>query len=189
MKKMMWSGVVVAALAIGVSLPAVAQMPELVQVGAQVKDDLFAGTEKFSQGASGVTEVNLDPRMLGMLGNKTGNSLANRMEFMVVHSYEYEKPGMYKMEDLEAYRKKLMDGSWNCFIHARDKDESTDICQKTSADGVSHEMVIMTAAPKELTFVHLKGKMTLDDLRKVGGGLTGTYSSGDSSGSGKSSSK
>ena len=44
----------------------------------QVKDDLFAGTEKFAQGASDVTEVNLDKSMLGMV---RGNSeLAHKME-------------------------------------------------------------------------------------------------------------
>ena len=137
----------------------------------QVKDDLFAGTEQFSKNASDVTEINLDPRMLGMLGKNTSKDLANKLEFIVVHSYEYDKPGMYKIEDVEAYRKRLMDGSWNCFIHTRDKDGTTDMCQRTSADNETHELVIMTAEPKELAFIHLKGKMTLDDLRKFGGGL------------------
>ena len=150
-----------------------AQMMVAVATGveAQVKDDLFAGTEKFAQGASDVTEVNLDPKMLGMLGKNTSGNLARKMEFIVVHSYSYEKPGMYKPEDLEAYRKKLMDGSWVCFIHTRDKEGSTDICQKTAADNETHEMVIMTAEPKELTFVHLRGRMTIDDLRNMGGAI------------------
>jgi len=151
--------------------------------GFQVKDDLFAGTEQFAKGASDVTEVNLDPKMLGMLGKSTGNDLAHKMEFLVVHSYSYDKPGMYKMEDVEAYRKKLMDGSWNCFIHSRDKDGSTDICQRTAADNETHEMVIMTAEPKELTFVHLKGRMTIDDLRKMGGSMGVSSSSSSSSSS------
>jgi hypothetical protein len=135
----------------------------------QVKDDLFAGTEKFATGASDVTEVNLDPKMLGMLGKGTSADLARKMDFFVVHSYTYDKPGMYKSEDLEIFRKRLVDGNWNCFIHTRDKSGSTDICQRTGADNETHEMVIMTAEPTELTFVHLRGKMTLDDLRKMGG--------------------
>jgi hypothetical protein len=191
MKTMKWSGLAAAVLMVGMSAPLQAQSGAhfvLSMIGGQVKDDLFAGTQQFEKGASGVTEVNLDPKMLGMLGPKTGNDLAGKMEFIVVHSYEYDKPGMYKMEDLEAYRKKLMDGSWNCFIHSRDKDGSTDICQRTSPDNVSHEMVIMTAEPKELTFVHLKGRMTVDDLRKYGNGLSGTYSSGTGSSSGSGSS-
>jgi hypothetical protein len=187
MKTMMWSGLVAGVMLLGASAPVMAQEPSFVTVGAQVKDDLCAGTEKFAEGASDVTEVNLDPRMLGMLGKKTSNDLAGKMEFIVVHSYEYDKPGMYKMEDVMAYRKKLMDGSWNCFIHSRDKDGATDICSKSSDDGKTNELVIMTAEPKELSFVHIKGHMTLDDLRKAGGSFGA--GAGSSSGSGSSSSK
>ena len=80
---------------------------------AQVKDDLFAGTEKFAKGASDVTEINLDPKMMGMVPGGTGD-LAHKMKFMVIHTYEYPKAGMYNEEDVEAYRKKLQDGTWNC---------------------------------------------------------------------------
>src|SRR5947209_498720 len=84
----------------------------------QVKDDLFAGTEKFAQGAKEVTEVNLDKNMLGMVSHgKHGEDIAGKMDFIVVHTYEYEKPGMYRQEDVDQFRRKLTDGSWNCFIH------------------------------------------------------------------------
>jgi Domain of unknown function (DUF4252) len=137
---------------------------------AQVKDDLFAGTEKFAQGASDVTEINLDPKMMGMVGDKKGGSdLARKMNFMVIHTYTYDKPGMYRMEDVEAYRKKLEDGTWSCSVHVRDKSGTTDICSRTAADHESCEMVILTAEPKELTFIHMSGNMSLDDLGKMGG--------------------
>ena len=191
MKKLLGCAVLVAVMA-GGCVPGKAQSAKdvlfMAMGGFQVKDDLFAGTEQFAKGASDVTEVNLDPKMLGMLGKNTGNDLAHKMQFLVVHSYSYDKVGMYKMEDVEAYRKKLMDGSWNCFIRSRDKDGSTDICQRTAADNETHEMVIMTAEPKELTFVHLKGRMTIDDLRKMGGSMGVSSSSSSSSSSGSSSS-
>jgi hypothetical protein len=149
----------------------------LVSMGeaGQVKDDLFAGTEKFAQGASDVTDVNLDKNMLGWVGKGkgegkgSGSDLAHKMEFVVVHSYTYDKPGMYRMEDVEVFRKKLTDGSWNCFVHTRDKDGTTDICSRGAENGESNELVVMTAEPKELTFVHLKGHgISLDDLGKTG---------------------
>jgi hypothetical protein len=142
---------------------------------AQVKDDLFAGTEKFAQGASDVTEINLDPKMMGMIpGSKGGGSdMARKMKFMVIHTYTYDKPGMYRMEDVEAYRKKLTDGTWSCSIHVREKDGSTDICSRTSTDHESSEMVILTAEPKELTFIHMSGNMSLDELGKMGKGKGG----------------
>jgi len=162
----------VAALAVVYPRPVKAQMTltSAVAEGPQVKDELFAGTEKFAQGASDVTEVNLDRNMLGMVG-KGKDGLAGKMDFVVVHSYTYDKPGMYRQEDVDAYRKKLTDGSWSCFVHTRDKDGATDICQRTMPDNETHEMVIMTSEPKELTFVHLRGRMSLDDLGKMGGSM------------------
>ena len=63
--------------------------------GAQVKDDLFAGTEKFATGATDVTEINLDPKMMGMVsgGKGEGSGLARKMKFMVIHTYTYDKAG------------------------------------------------------------------------------------------------
>ena len=136
---------------------------------AQVKDDLFAGTEKFAKGASDVTEVNLDPKMMGMLPADSGAAgLAKKMKFMVIHTYTYDKPGMYNMEDVEAYRKKLADGTWTCAIHIKDKSGTTDICSRVARDHESSEMVILTAEPKELTFIHMSGNMSLEELQKMG---------------------
>jgi hypothetical protein len=80
---------------------------------------------------------------------------------------------MYRMEDIEAFRKKLTDGSWNCFIHTRDKDGSTDICSRSGDHGGANELVIMTTEAKELTFIHLSGRMSPGDLVKMGGGMSG----------------
>ena len=81
-----------------------------VTVG-QAKDDLLAGTEKFAQGASKVTEINLDPSTMGMVGGGHGPhaDLANKLNLMVIHTYGYDKPGMFRQEDVDAFRKKLQD--------------------------------------------------------------------------------
>jgi hypothetical protein len=133
---------------------------------APVKDDLFAGAEKFAQGASDVTELNLDPNTIGMVGHGHGRDadMARKMNFMVIHTYKYDKPGMYSMDDFDAFRKRLTDGSWTCPIHTRSKTESTDICSRTLADHETNEMVILTAEPRELTFIHMSGKMSLGEL-------------------------
>jgi len=133
-------------------------------------DDLFAGSEKFAQGASESTELNLDPETMGMVGSKHKNGeLAKKMRKMVIRSYTYDKPGMYKMEDIEVYRKKLEDGSWKCSVRVRDRNESTDICSRLGADHETREMVIITAEPKEVTFIQMSGQMSMDDLGKLGG--------------------
>ncbi|HSY36976.1 MAG TPA: DUF4252 domain-containing protein [Acidobacteriaceae bacterium] len=150
----------------------------MVSVGdPQVKDELFDGTEKFAKGASDVTSVNLGPDMLGMVSGKHGGDMARKLNFMVVRTYEYPRPGMYNMADVDAYRQKLKTGNWNCFIHTSESKtgESTDICNRALPNGEGNEMVILTVEPKELTFIHMSGKGSLADLGKMGkmGGFGG----------------
>jgi hypothetical protein len=173
----------VLAMAMAASPMALAQQAEVADPGATIqatevsqpagkpaKDDLFAGTEKFAKGAKDVSEVTLDPSMMGMIpGGNGGGALARKMYFIVIRSYEYDKPGMYKMEDVEVYRKKLDDGSWSCSIRVRDKDGTTDICSRQTADHKGSEMVIIAAEPKELTFIHMSGNVSFADLAKMGG--------------------
>ncbi len=152
--------------AVMVMMCGMAQAQQMLPVSApQVKDDLFAGTEKFSAGASNVTELNMDPNMLAMVGNNS--ETAKKMDFVVVHSYEYDKPGMYNADDVEAFRKKLADGSWSCFLHVSEAKtgEKTDMCVRQS--GETNELVLLAAEPKELTFIHLKGRMSLADLERM----------------------
>jgi hypothetical protein len=142
-----------------------------VKVAYQVKDDLFAGAEKFAQGASEVTEISLDPTTMGLVGMNHGKDgeEARKMKSMSIHTYKYDKPGMYRMEDVDAYRKKLEDGSWHCAIHVRTTTGSSDICSRTGADKETNEMVILTAEPQKLTFIHMSGKMSLDELNDMSG--------------------
>ncbi len=147
----------------------------LAMGGLQQKDELFAGTEKFAQGAKSTTEVNLDKNMLGMVGkfgdegsDKSGTELAKKMEFVIVRSYEYAAPGLYKMSDVEEFRKRLEDGGWSHIVKERSVDESTDVCVKVDANGQFSELVVISAERTELTFVHLKGHMSMDELTRVG---------------------
>jgi len=116
----------------------------------QVKDDLFAGADKFSHGASSSTEVNLDSKMLGMAskfgGNDKDSDLVKKLEFVIV----------------------LETGGWSHVVKVREAKESTDVCVKLDADGQFSELVVIAAEPQELTFVHLKGHMSLDQLMKAG---------------------
>ncbi len=124
------------------------------QTSTPVKDDLFSGTEIFAKGASDVTEITMDPDTLGLVGGKDGRR-AHNMILNVVRTYEYDKPGMYRIEDVDAFRNKLNTGDWHCSIHTRDlkNGESTDVCSKRRADGLA-ETAIITVEPKELTFIH-----------------------------------
>jgi hypothetical protein len=141
----------------------------------QQKDDLFAGTDKFAQGAKSTTEVNLDKNMLAMVGkfgddgeDKSGSEMAKKMDFVIVHEYEYASAGQYKMADVEEFRKRLEDGGWSHIVKERSANESTDVCVKVDQNGQVSELVVITAEPTELTFVHLKGHMSMEDLTRMG---------------------
>jgi hypothetical protein len=124
------------------------------QTSAPAKDDLFSGTEIFAKGATDVTEITMDPDTLGLVNGKDGKR-AHNMILNVVRTYEYDKPGMYRIEDVDAFRNKLNTGDWHCSIHTRDlkNGESTDVCSKRRTDDLS-ETAIITVEPKELTFIH-----------------------------------
>lgn len=146
----------------------------------QVKDELLEGAERFAKDAIDVSEVNLDAKALGLVGGNTPEmaEMARKMDFVVVRDYTYDKPGMYRAEDVEAFRKRLLDGPWSCIVHTKDKSGTTDICTRQSTDHETNELVIISAEIKELTFVHIKGRMALADLGKMrgmmGGGAAGT---------------
>lgn len=136
----------------------------------QVKDDLFSGAEKFAANAKQSSEVNLDKNMLAFAGNagKDKDDLMNKMDFVVIHSYEYAKAGDYKMADVEEFFKRLDAAGFSHIVKERSATSSTDVSIKSDSEGQISELVVIDAEPKELTFVHLKGHMNMNDMMKAG---------------------
>jgi hypothetical protein len=151
-----------------------AAMPAWTQtaVAPLVKDDLFAGTEKFEKNAVKVTEVTMDPQSLGMVDGKDKDK-ARGMKLNVTREYKYDKPGMYNMADVDAYRSKLNTGDWYCSVRIRDLKEgkSTDVCKKRRSDDLV-ESAIITVEPLKLTFIHTIG------AKGSWGGSYGPYTGG-----------
>ena len=135
-----------------------------------VKDEIFAGVEKFSKGASDVTDINLGPEELSMLGGSAASGLAGKVKFVIVHDYTFPQAGMYKMEDIDSLRQKLESGDWKCILHDVEPDhgEVTDICLRPAADHNGTEFALIDAEPKELTFIDASGNVSLSDLSKLG---------------------
>jgi hypothetical protein len=148
----------------GVLLGAVICSAAMAQGTPAVKDDLFEGTQIFEKGASEVTEISMDPKSLGMVGGRAHNMILN-----VVKTYEYDQPGLYKMEDVEVYRKKVSTGDWFCSVHTRDLKHggSTDICSKRRTDDLE-EKAIISVEPKELTFIHTITKRGANEHGELG---------------------
>ena len=131
-----------------------AQGAATAQNVAKAKDDLFAGTEVFEKNATDVTEITMDPDSLAMVNGKDKDKAHNTV-LQTVRTYEYDKPGMYNMADVDKFREKLNTGDWHCSVHERHlkSGESTDICEKRRTDDL-FESAIITVEPKELTFIH-----------------------------------
>jgi len=146
-----------------------AMQVKYVAAGAPVKDDLFAGFEKFAQGASAVTEINLDPTTMQILGANRGPNaeLARKLSLVAIRSYSYDKPGIYRVEDVDAFRKKLEDGSWSCSVHVRNQNSSSDICSRSTGDHETNEMVILSIRPQKISLIHMSGKLSLRDLMEL----------------------
>ncbi|HWZ52016.1 MAG TPA: DUF4252 domain-containing protein [Granulicella sp.] len=178
LQKRIERGVLAGVLMVGLGAPA---------MGApQVPDTLFAGAERFAKGAKSTTEVNLDKSMLAMAGKfmqdsgKEGGKekdkakdkaadLAGKMDFVIVRSYEYASPGQYKRADLDEFQHRLDADGWSHIVKERSETESTDVCVKTDSEGQFSELVVISAEPLELTFVHLKGHMSMQELTRMGG--------------------
>ena len=124
------------------------------QSGSNTKDDLFAGTEVFEKNAVDVTEITMDPDALAMVNGKDKDK-AHDTVLQTVRTYEYDKPGMYNMADVDKIRERLNTGDWHCSVRERHikSGESTDICEKRRTDDL-HESAIIEVEPKELTFIH-----------------------------------
>ena len=88
---------------------------------------------------------------MAMMGRNygPGADMTKKMKLMVVRSYAYDKPGMYRMEDVEAYVKKLEDGSWSCPIVSREKEKEFE---KLSGMGA---IPFATAHPERTVFAIL----------------------------------
>ncbi len=138
---------------------------------AQNTDPLFSGVDQFSRNSTNTTDVDLDKSTLALAGmSKQDAGMAKKMDYVSVHTFEYPKEGDYNPGDVAKIRKRLDKGGWKHLVHETSPTESTDVCVKTGDEGQMNELVVISAEPKELTFVHLKGHIDMSDLKKFGGG-------------------
>lgn len=173
-----WAGVLLGLMLLGggrtgMAAPLLAGELEAADKPLQV-DPLLDGAQRFEQGAKNVTEVNLDKNMLAMAarfmekGDGEGKELMKKMDFVYVRSYEYAKPGAYRMEDVAQFRGRLDESKWSHVVKERSEKDATDVWMKADNDGQLSELLVIAAEPMGLTFVHLKGRMSMDELTKAG---------------------
>ncbi len=146
----------------------------------QAKDDLLEGLDRLGANAKEKNEVNLDKNMLGLVRGKKGGKyadLADKMDFITVRNYEYEKKGQYQRSDLDALRQRLNSDGWSHVVRSEEGDETNDIVVKADTEGFVREMVILNAEPKEVSIVHIRGRFRMDDLQGAMGSVMGAMGS------------
>lgn len=154
--------------------PAGLPEPVLVADKPLLSDPMLAGSERFEQGAKEVTEVNLDKSMLALAarfigsGDADAKQLMSKMDFVYVRNYEYAKAGQYRMEDVVQFRNRLDEAKWSHLIKNRSATESNDIWVRVDDGGQFSELMVIAADPMEISFVHLKGRMTIEELTRAG---------------------
>ncbi|GAA3748668.1 DUF4252 domain-containing protein [Terriglobus aquaticus] len=139
--------------------------------GTQADDHLFDAIDKLGAKAKSSNEVNLDKSMLGLAARKGGEKgdLAQKLDYIVVRNYEFAHENEYNIDDLKPIFKRLDESGWKHLVRTRENREMTDICIRQDNEGVTKEMVIISAEPKEISLVHLKGNVTLADMKNFGG--------------------
>jgi hypothetical protein len=166
------SGLVLAIVALAASTTIYAQQNNCVP----------GDIEKYAAKASSRSDINLDRNMLGFAGNflhdnDSGEAQAKKvvrnLNAIVVHTYEFDKPGEYNQADLDSIRNNYKGPEWSHIVSTRDQakgkaPEFADIWMHVQ-NGKSTGMVILSAEEKELSFVCIDGSLDPAMLSSLSG--------------------
>lgn len=158
----------IAALLAGAGMPVHAQAPFPVTIAQQL-----------ASRASNYTEVTLDRKMLEFAkhfmnkeDDAEGKRIIEKLNGVYVRTYEFDKPGQYTPEELEAIRHQVLTSEWSPMVKSRSKNgaDDSDIYMKL-VNGEVRGMFILDAEPRELNFVYIDGPIRPEDL----GDISGTF--------------
>ena len=131
--------------------------------------------------ASNYTEVSLDKNMLAFASkflnskdedDQEAKRLISRLDGVYVRTYEFDKPGQFTPEDLEAIRKQIQLTQWSPMVKERSKngDDDSDVYLKV-VNGEIQGLFVLNAEPRELNFVYILGPIHPEELSELGGNL------------------
>ncbi len=164
----------IATIALGLAAlaaPIFAQNSPL-NIPPQIEKDLAAR-------ASNVTEVTLGKNMLQFAAkfmngkdkdDAAAQQLIQNLDGIYVRDYEFDKPGEYSLDQLEALRKAFEGPEWSTIVSDREKKtgETTYVMVKT-VNGQNAGMFVFSAEPRELSIVLILGPINMDQLGELKG--------------------
>lgn len=134
-------------------------------------------TQQLAARASDYTEVTLDRNMLQFAkhfmdkeDDAEGKRIIEKLNGVYVRTYDFDKPGQYSPEELEAIRRQVLTSEWSPLVKSRSKNGSddSDIYMKL-VNGQVQGMFILDAEPRELDLVYIDGPIRPEDLADISG--------------------
>lgn len=131
--------------------------------------------------ATNYTEVSLDKNMLAFASkflngkdedDAEAKRLISRLDGVYVRTYEFDKPGQFTPEDLEAIRREIQGSQWTSLVKERSKNgtDDSDVFLKM-INGEVQGLFVLNAEAKELNFVYILGPIHPEELSELGGNL------------------
>lgn len=133
----------------------------------------FKTLDKLAANAKESTNITLEGDALKLATSFLGqgaDSLKN-LTGVYVRSYEYEKSGQYREEDLAPLRAYIKSLNWTKVIDVKESDETTEIYLHPLPNNKLGGLAIVSAESKEVTVVFISGELNIADVAKLGGGL------------------
>ena len=96
--------------------------------------------------------------------------LVQNLKGVYVKNFTFDKEGQYSEADLNANRSQLKSPEWSKIVDVQEKHESSTIYMRTVANQVQG-FVVLSAEPKELSFVQIIGPIDLSMLSELGGSM------------------
>jgi len=159
---------------LGVSVLAVA-----TATVAQAQGTMIPNLDQYAKGATSSTNVTLDKNMLGMASGfmdkkdkdqAQAKNVISKLNGIYVHTFQYDKDWAYDRKSVAETRKLFSGAEWSNIVsqHSANKDGDTDIWMHM-VNGNIQGMMIITAEPRELTFVEIDGQLKPEDLHQLQG--------------------
>lgn len=140
---------------------------------------LPAEVEKLSSTAKETVEVNMDGPMLRWASKflsaedpdeQKAALLVQNLKSIYVRNFEFDKEGAYSSAEVEALRSQFGAPVWSRVVGVRSErnGENVDVYFKLENEKMAG-IVIISAEPRELTFVNIVGPIEVDQLADLGG--------------------
>jgi len=162
------------------SLVLVSAMLLALPLSARAQDiKIPADVQKLSAKAKETVEVNMEGPMLRWASRflnaedpeeKQAAKVVANLKGIYVRSYEFSKEGEYSAAEVESLRSQMRAPGWTKVVGVRSETDgdNVDVFFKLEEDKMAG-IVIISAEPKELTFVSIVGPIDVNQLADLGG--------------------